>query len=424
MPSSCPDLAVATAAMAARSTPWRLSSATAFALLAAVLFAFFFAASAPTPLFVVFQRAWGFSSSMLTVAYAVYAIALLISLLVAGSLSDHIGRRPVVLAALVLQAVSMGLFFMAHSLGGLIVARIVQGVATGIATGALSAAVVEAAPASRKRLGAVITSVSPLAGLAVGALLTGMAVKLASQPVTLVFGVLAAVFVVGAAAVLWMPETVTPRAGALASLVPRMSIPPQARADFLRGVPVFVTVWALGGLYLSLAPSLMVHVFDIDNGIVNGLTVAVLSGFGAIAPTLLGRFAAPRPAIIGMASIALGLVLLLASLATRSLALFFIGTAMAGIGFGGAFSGLVQTLAPLAAAHERGELFAAIFVVSYLALSLPAMLAGFLVAPLGLLHTVQGYSAVLLLLAAVGTWSQWAALRSVVRTGRSLPVSE
>lgn len=421
MPSSCPELASATADIAARSRPWRLPQRAAFPLLAAVLFAFFFAAAAPSPLFVVFQHAWHFSSSLLTVAFAVYAIALLVSLLVAGSLSDHIGRRPVVLSALVLQAVAMGLFLLANGIGGLIVARVVQGIATGIASGALSAAVVEAAPAARKRLGALITSVSPLAGLAVGALLTGMAVKFSLQPVMLVFGVLAAVFALGAAVVLWMPETVTPRAGALASLVPRVSIPVKARAEFARGLPVFVVVWALGGLYLSLAPSLMLHVFGIDNGVVNGLTVAVLSGAGAIAPTLLGRLAAPRPAIVGMASIALGLGLLLAALSTRSLALFFVGTAVAGIGFGGAFSALVQTLAPMAQSHERGELFAAIFVVSYLAFSLPAMLAGFLVAPLGLLNTAEGYAAVLLLIAAFGTWSQWAVLR---RQSRELPVSE
>lgn len=214
------------------------------------------------------------------------------------------------------------------------------------------------------------------------------------------------VFALGAAVVLWMPETVTPRPGALASLVPRVSIPAKARGEFVRGLPVLIVVWALGGLFLSLAPSLMLHVFSVDNGVVNGLTVTVLSGMGAIAPTLLGRLAAPRPAIVGMASIAAGLVLLLASLATRSLALFFVGTAVAGVGFGGAFSALVQTLAPLAQPHERGELFAAIFVVSYLAFSLPAMLAGFLVAPLGLLATVQGYAAVLLAIAAFGTWSQ------------------
>lgn len=406
MSSISPDLA----SVARR--PWRLPPAVAFPLLGMVLFAFFFAAAAPSPLFVVFQHAWGFSPVMLTVAFAIYAIALLASLLVAGSLSDHIGRRPVVLGALVLQAVAMAMFFMARGIGGLIAARIVQGIATGVASGALTAAVVEAAPASRKRLGALVTSVSPLAGLALGALLTGMAVKLTAHPVPVVFSVLVAIFAVGALLLPFMPETATPRAGVLASLVPRVSLPVRARPDFLRGVPVLVTVWGLGGLYFSLVPSLMLHVFKVDDGLVNGLTIAVLSGLGAIAPSLLGRLGAPRAAAFGMASLAAGLVLLLASLATRSVVLFFAGTALAGVGFGGAFSALIQTLAPQAQAHERAELFAAIFVVSYLAFSVPAMVAGLLIAPLGLLGTVRGYTLVLLALALAGAWTQWKTSRA------------
>lgn len=406
MSSMTPDLVPAARA------PWLLPAPVAFPLLGAVLFAFFFAAAAPSPLFVVFQHAWGFSPVMLTVAFAIYAIALLASLLVAGSLSDHVGRRPVVLGALVLQAVAMVMFFMAQGIGGLIAARVVQGVATGVASGALTAAVVEAAPASRKRLGALITSVSPLAGLALGALLTGLAVRLTADPVSIVFGVLVAVFALGAALLPFMPETVTPRPGVWASLVPRVSIPVRARAVFMRGLPVFVTVWAIGGLYLSLAPSLMHHVFKVDNGLVNGLTIAVLSGVGAVAPTLLGRLRASLAAALGMASISIGLILLLASLGTHSLVLFFVGTAFAGIGFGASFSALIQTLAPLAQAHERAELFAAIFVTSYLALSVPAMVAGVLIGPVGLLGTVRGYLGLLLVLAVVGGWMQWRASRA------------
>src|SRR6187399_1277138 len=86
---------------------WRLPATAAFPLLAVLLFAFFVAGSAPSPLFVVFQQQWGFSPALLTVAFAIYAIALLATLLVAGSLSDHIGRRPVVFTALLLQAGAM-----------------------------------------------------------------------------------------------------------------------------------------------------------------------------------------------------------------------------------------------------------------------------------------------------------------------------
>lgn len=389
------------------AAPTKLSPRLAFPVLALVLFAFFFAASAPSPLFVVMQHDWGFSPSLLTVAFAVYAIALLAALLVAGSLSDHVGRRPVILGALLLQAVAMAMFVLAEGIAGVIAARVVQGLATGIASGAMSAAVIEAAPASQKRLGALISSVSPLAGLALGALLTGTAAQLAAHPVALVFGSLSVLFVLCAVAVWFAPESVTPRPGVWASLVPRVFIAPAARPEFLRGTLVLVTIWALGGLYLGLVPSVIRHVFDVHSGIVNGLAIAVLSGVGAVAPTLLRRFAPARAAALGMLSLVAGVALFLLSLSTHSMPLFFAGTALAGVGFGASFSAVVQALAPLVGAHERSELFAAIFVVSYLAFSIPAMAAGLLVAPLGLLTTVQGYGALLLVTGVAGAAVQW-----------------
>jgi len=390
---------------------WQLPPAAAFPLLAILLFAFFVAGSAPSPLFVVFQQQWGFSPALLTVAFAIYAIALLASLLVAGSLSDHIGRRPVVFAALLLQGGAMLTFLLAEGIGGIIAARVVQGIATGMVSGALTAAVVEAAPASQKRLGAMIGSVSPLAGLAVGALLTGIAVKLALHPVPLVFGVLAAICVTGALATLFLPESVTPRPGALASLVPRISVPVQARAEFVRGVPTMLAVWSFAGLYLSLVPSVLQQIFGIHNGIVNGLAIATFFGLGAASPTVLRRLAPARMSAVGMSWLALGAGLVALSLAVHSVGLFFAGTALAGFGGGSAFSAQVQTLAPLAQPHQRAELFAALYATSYLAFSVPAMLAGRLIAPLGLPATVEGYAALVLAVAAVGAWLRWSSLR-------------
>lgn len=393
------------------ATRWQLPPAAAFPLLAILLFAFFVAGSAPSPLFVVFQQQWGFSPALLTVAFAIYAIALLASLLVAGSLSDHIGRRPVVFTALLLQAGAMLTFLLADSINGIIAARIVQGIATGMVSGALTAAVVEAAPAAQKRLGAMIGSVSPLAGLAVGALLTGIAVKFALHPVPLVFGVLVAICVVGAVATLFLPESATPRPGALASLVPRISIPVQARAEFFRGVPTMLAVWSLAGLYLSLVPSMLQQIFGIHDGIVNGLAIATFFGLGAASPTLLKKLSPVRMSAVGMSLLAVGAGLVAVSLATRSVALFFAGTALAGFGGGSAFSAQVQTLAPLAQPHQRAELFAALYATSYLAFSVPAMLAGRLIAPLGLPATAEGYAALVLAVAALGAWLRWGSVR-------------
>ena len=405
---AAPSLPASSTTTAAR---WQLPPAAAFPLLAVLLFAFFVAGSAPSPLFVVFQQQWGFSPALLTVAFAIYAIALLASLLVAGSLSDHIGRRPVVFTALLLQAGAMLTFLLAEGINGIIAARVVQGIATGMVSGALTAAVVEAAPAAQKRLGAMIGSVSPLAGLAVGALLTGIAVKLALHPVPLVFGVLAAICVAGAVATLFLPESATPRPGALASLVPRISIPVQARAEFLRGVPTMLAVWSFAGLYLSLVPSMLQQIFGIHNGIVNGLAISTFFGLGAVSPTLLRRLSPVRMSALGMALLAVGAGLVAVSLAIHSVGLFFVGTALAGFGGGSAFSAQVQTLAPLAQPQQRAELFAALYATSYLAFSVPAMLAGRLIVPLGLPATAEGYAGLVLAVAALGAWLRWTSLR-------------
>ena len=386
---------------------WRLSAGRAFALLAGVLFLFFFAASAPSPLLAVLQHTWGFSASMLTVAFAVYAVALLAALLVAGSLSDHVGRRPVLLMALLGQAWAMLLFFFARDIGDVVWARVVQGLATGVASGVMTAAVVEAAPTAYKRIGARVSSMAPLAGLAAGALFSGVVLEYVSHAQEWVFGGLSVVFMLAAVGVVLVPETGARRPGVWASLVPRVSVPPAARAEFIRAVPALVAVWALGGLYLALAPSLLRQVLGVDSGVVNGLAITTLSGVGAVAPMLLQRLIPARAVAIGMAAMVLGLMLFLEGLALHSVVWFFAGTALAGIGFGAGFAAVLQTLAPLAQAHQRAGLFAAVFTVSYLAFSVPAMVAGRLVAPWGLVHTVQGYAVALLVLAGVSGILQW-----------------
>ena len=391
---------------------FRLPPGLAFLALAFVPFTFFVAASAPSPTFVLLQRTWGFSSSLLTLAFAVYALALLAALLVTGSLSDHVGRRPVLWGALVLEAGAMLLFLTSTGIGGLVLARIVQGLATGLASGAMTAAVVEIAPPAHKRLGALIGSVSPLAGLACGALLTGVAIRYSSQPVRLVFGTLAALFLAGIVVMAFIPESVTSRAGGWASLVPKVAVPKRARLEFQRGLPVLVSVWALGSLYLSLVPSLLLHVFDIDSGLLNGIAIAVLNGVGAVVPTLLGRCTRRALAVGGTAAIAGGSLVLSSALYAHSVVLLLAATVLAGAGFGCGFAAIVQMLAPLAEAHERAKLFAAIFVVSYLAFSLPALAAGVSLRFYGLFDTAAGYTLALTCVATAGTMVQWRARRT------------
>ena len=168
----------------------------------------YLAAGALTPMLVVYKEQWDLAPSMLTVAFAVYAIGFLAAALVLGSLSDHLGRRPVLVAALVVQLVSNLMFLFAPGVGWVIAGRIVQGIASGAATGAFTAALVEFAPLHRKRLGPILGSVGLTGGLAAGSLLAGLAIELTSSANTIAFVVLSALTVVGGLTVIASPETI------------------------------------------------------------------------------------------------------------------------------------------------------------------------------------------------------------------------
>jgi MFS family permease len=160
----------------------RLGHRAAFWLLALTLGLLLFASSAPSPLYVVYQSSWGFSAITLTSVFAAYALALLATLITAGSLSDHVGRRPALLVALGIEMVGMLLFAEARNVEWLFAARILQGVATGVAMGAISAALLDLQPDDNPRLGALMGVAAPLSGLAAGALVSGFLVQYAPEP--------------------------------------------------------------------------------------------------------------------------------------------------------------------------------------------------------------------------------------------------
>lgn len=370
-----------------------------FWLVAAVLLLLMASAGAPSPLYVVYQAEWHFRALTLTAVFAVYALALLLALLTVGSLSDFVGRRPVLVAALVVQAASMLLFLLADGVPGVVVARIVQGVATGAGLGTISAALIDHEPPGRAGLGSLFNSVTPPAGLALGAVGSGLLVQYAPAPETLVFVVLGVAFLLLALGVLFLPETVAARPGALASLRPRIAVPPAGRRTFWRTSPALVATWALGGLYLSLGPSLAAGVLGLHNHLVGGLVIAAIN-LAAGATALAGQRRAPAALLLGGCLVlAAGAVITVLSLAVTSVPLFFVGSAVAGVGFGAAFLGAFRTVSGLAAPAERAELFAAVYVVSYLAFSVPAVLAGVATNSAGLRPSATGYGVVVIVLA-------------------------
>jgi MFS family permease len=379
------------------------SRARSFWLLAALLMFLLFAASAPSPLYAVYQAKWGFSSTTLTVIYAVYAFGALGALLITGRLSDHLGRRRVVTLGLIVQIAGMVAFVAAQGVEALFVARTLQGVGTGIATGAVSAWLLDLQPPDNRRLGSLVGGIAPVAGLAAGALGSGLLVQYGPDPLHLVFWVLIAVFALGLVAMPVIPDPVSRTPGWLHSMRPEIGMPPAARSLFVASAPSLIAVWAVGGLYLSLGPSLAISLLGSDSRIAGGLVIAALLGAAAVASALAGAADPRLAAIRGSIVLIVGVAITLVAVAVGSIVGLYVGSIIAGLGFGPTFSGILRSLAPVVAPDKRGALFASIYVVVYLSFSVPAIFAGIAVTSFGLRGTTNAYGLVVMALAVLTT---------------------
>ncbi|HEY1480589.1 MAG TPA: MFS transporter [Gaiellales bacterium] len=368
----------------------------AFWSIASIIVLFMSASSAPTPLYVVYQHDWGFSNTTLTVIFAVYVLALLGSLLVVGALSDHIGRRPVLAAAIVLEAVALVLFVVAGDVLALSIARVLQGIATGAAITTLGASLVDLNPPEAPARAGVVNGVTPIGGLAFGALATGALVQWAPSPRHLVYLILLAGMAVALAVVARLPESSPRRPGAIASLAPRLGIPAHLRVQVLALLPIFIASWALGGLYLSLGPSVAASIFGLESHFEGGVLVALLCGTGAATAFALRAWPAQRLLPPAAVLLAAGMVITLVSVEQESVLVGIIGTLVAGVGFGAAALACFGTLARIALPTERGELFAVAYTISYIAFSVPAVAAGFASTRYGLHRTTIVYGIVVL----------------------------
>ncbi|MBS7842314.1 MFS transporter [Pseudomonas fluorescens] len=372
-----------------------ISHRSSLVFLAITLLTFLAASSAPTPLYHLYQEGLHFSAGMLTLIFGVYALSLLAALLTVGSLSDYLGRKPVIFVALILDMLAMVLFINEDSVAWLIAARTLQGFATGMATAVLGAALLD----TDRQQGPLVNSVAPLLGMACGAMGSSLLVEFAPLPTQLIYWTLLALMLLQAVYVWRLPESVSRIPGALASLRPTLHVPPQARRALWLSLPVDVAVWAMGGFYLSLAPSLVRAATGSTSNLIGGGLVAVLTLSGALMIFTLRNRPADKVLRLGAGLLAIGVTLILTAVHSASLPLFFIATLIAGSGFGAGFLGALRSVVPLALPHERAGLMSAFYVLSYLAFCLPSLLAGNLIRSFGLIATTDGYGAILILLA-------------------------
>jgi MFS family permease len=388
-----------------------LSRPAAYLLAATAIGLALFASGTPSPLYGTYAELWGFDSLVVTLVYATYAFGVLATLILAGRLSDEVGRRPVLLVAMATLAVVTVPFMLADSVAWLFVARGLQGLATGLALSAASAALLDLHPDRDPIAVGLTNGVASTIGLGGGVLVSAAMVEYLPIPRVLPYLLLLALFLLCLVGAWRLREPVAVGPGARFRLTPqRPYVPPVARRPFLLASLAVLSSWSIGGLFLSLGPQLSAIVYSSDNHlVVSGLAFVLLTGAATISQLAFGRSTPWLSAVYGSLVLALGMATIVAASATDSAVLFTVGAIVTGGGFGVAFLGGLRSLSAAIPPEHRAATMSAFYVVAYGSLSVPAVIAGLVVEPLGVQETFEIFGsaiAVLALLVAREAWRQ------------------
>nr|WP_221376281.1 MFS transporter [Actinoplanes polyasparticus] len=347
-----------------------------FWLIAAVYLVALAFSTVPTPLYPLYQRVDGFSGFTVTVVFAVYAVGVIISLLLAGHVSDWTGRRRVLLVALGLEILAGVVFLTWTALPGLIAARLLTGLGVGLLTATATAYLLELHRAHRPGATGtrfeVVSSAANLGGLGAGTLVAGALAQFVASPLRTPYVVFLILLALSVVAVAVAPETVIAPATRPKYRPQGVKIAGNRRTVVVATASAFAA-FAVFGLFTSLAPSFVAGTLHHPSRLLAGVTVFVVFGAGAASQAVSGRLAPRVRFVSGLAAQAAGLVTLATGMQTASLPLFLIGGAVAGAGAGILFKSAVGTIAAGAPAHQRGESLAGLFLIAYLGLVGPVL---------------------------------------------------
>ncbi len=371
----------------------------AFWLVALVFATTMLGTTLPTPLYVIYQGQWHFSSGVVTVIFATYAAGVLAALLLAGRSSDQVGRRRVLATALGLSAVSTVVFILAPSLGWLFLGRVLSGLSAGLVTGTATAALTDLVTASSSRRASRVATAANMGGLGLGPLVAGLFAQYGPNPTVLVFEVYLVLLALAGVALAMVPETVSPRS-ALTLRFTGLGIPVKGRAEFMAAGVAGFAAFTLLGLFTSLAPTFLGGILHEHSRAVSGAVVFLIFGAATITQVVLARFAARPVVLSGLGVFLAALALIVGALSQASLSMFLVGTVVGGVAVGAVFIGSLSTANRLAPAEIRGRVVSTYFVFAYVGLTIPVIAVGIASEHVGDFRAVLVCSIVLAVLCA------------------------
>jgi MFS family permease len=334
----------------------------------------------PTPLYVLYQRRDHFSTIMVTIVYAVYAVGVIASLFLAGHISDWVGRKAVFVPALLINVASALVFLFAPSLAGLLIARVVSGISVGLTTATATAYLAElhigavgAKAARTGRRAQLVAIATNLGGIGFGPLIAGLLAEFAPQPLRLPYLVFGIALVILAVAVALSPET-TQRPDPLPTWRPqRVAVPTGGRRLLFAATAAGLASFAVYGMFTSLVPSLLAGTLHETSHAVAGAVVFAAFAAGAIAQILLGRTSNELTLRISPLLLIPGLAMVVTAMWVPNLVLFTAAGVITGAGAGLLFRAALTAAVSTAPADSQAEVLSGYFLGAYVGLSVPVV---------------------------------------------------
>jgi len=365
-------------------------------------------AAMPAPLYVLYQERDGFSDFTITIIFAAFAVGVVVSLFLAGHLSDRFGRRRVILPSLLLSLTAALLFLFWQDLPGLLIARFITGLGVGMLTATATAFITElsarARPGRSPRVAEVVATVANIGGLGVGPLLSGTLAEFAPAPLHTPFAVFAGLLLIGGGLLLTVaPETVTRSEEPYRYRPQRVVVPRRARGRYLAASLMVLVGFAVFAFFTSLGPAFVARQLGNASHVVGGLVTFVVLAASVVFQLISTRWARTLQFAIGIALLVMGIVLVVVSFAASSLPLVLAGGILAGAGAGVTFKASVGVVIGISSPDTLGEALAGLFLFGYAGMSIPVVLLGILLESVALIPAVAMFGcAMLALLLATG----------------------
>jgi MFS family permease len=378
----------------------------------AVLILFVLGTSLITPLIPLYQERDGFGDTVVALFMLCYVVTLVPSMLTLGQVSDRIGRKPVLIAGLLVLGAAQAYLAFEPPLAGLLAARGVQGLAMGAFGGTCTAFLIDATPLGQRAFVSNLAAISIRGGLGFGPGIAGVLAQYSGRPLSLPFELHLVALAVALVIVLRLPETVKEKSNRPLTL--RLEVPAAERAVFWRVlVPSGMLFSLFDGVALSFVPVFLRRDIGVENLAVIGASGFLVLVSGAVAQAVLYRVP-PEPAIgwgLIIASAASAGVVVSAPLGSATLTL--VAVALTGAAAGMVFKGGSDLCTLIAPPQDRGKLISSYYVACYLGgFSVPLLVIGVLSDLIGLTAAL-GCLTVIAMISAVWTWR--VGLRSVHR---------